>query len=137
MMGAWGVQSFQNDTAGDWTDQFSRGEDLKLVQLAISRVLSKEDEYLESDDACSAIAACEVLAALNGQPCEKTPYSEHILQWISNHEMEVRESLLIAGQKALDRITSYDSELNELWEESEHYDDWLSAVDDLRVRITP
>jgi len=47
----------------------------------------------------------------------------------------VRSDLAEKAGRAIERILSEQSELRELWEESEHYQEWLASVDDLRTRL--
>jgi hypothetical protein len=65
-MGAWGVLAFDNDDAADWAYDFAEADDLSLVESAFDTVAEAED-YLEAPEASNALAACEVLARLNGK----------------------------------------------------------------------
>ena len=63
-MGTWGFDTFDNDTAGDWAFGLEDAADLSYVGDTFERVLASEDEYLDVDDACEGLAACEVVARL-------------------------------------------------------------------------
>ncbi|MGX5174276.1 DUF4259 domain-containing protein [Aliikangiella sp. IMCC44653] len=58
MMGAWAEDAFGNDTACDWAGDFAENPSIEVVKNAIDRVLSA-DEYLDSDEACECLVACE------------------------------------------------------------------------------
>jgi hypothetical protein len=55
-MGTWGVNAFENDTAGDWGFGLEEVSDLELVRTTLQGVVDTRD-YLESDPACEALAA--------------------------------------------------------------------------------
>lgn len=62
-MGAWSEDTFGNDTACDWIGTFLDNPGLGSVLGAINAV-QNSDDYLDSDEACDCLAACEVLARL-------------------------------------------------------------------------
>ena len=61
-MGTWGVNSFENDAALDWTDGLERKSDLTYIEATLDRVLGRGTGYLEAPDAQEAIAAAEAVA---------------------------------------------------------------------------
>jgi hypothetical protein len=65
-MGAWSEDTFGNDNACDWIGSFLGEPGLPTVKSAIESVLHAED-YLDSDEACDCLAACEVIARLQGK----------------------------------------------------------------------
>ena len=66
-MGAWGIGHFDNDDAGDWVWELEDSKSLAPVASAIATVEASPD-YLESPDACVALAAAETIAASLGNP---------------------------------------------------------------------
>ncbi|MGC1647047.1 MAG: DUF4259 domain-containing protein, partial [Candidatus Sulfotelmatobacter sp.] len=80
-MGAWGSGSFENDDAANWIGKLGTitPEDLTkvLVQAA------DDPAYLEAPAASAAVAAGEVVAALNGAPAEGAPVE--IAAWAKKH----------------------------------------------------
>ena len=132
-MGAWAEDTFGNDTACDWIGTFLESPGLDTVQGAISAVLDAED-YLDSDDACDCLAACEELARLQGKWGLRNAYSEDLDAWIAANPTGVPDELKNAADSAIERILGADSELPELWDEGGRNDAWHDAIDDLRVR---
>lgn len=65
-MGAWGCDTFENDAACDWGYELEEAGDLSLVEAALDAVLADEEECLDADLGSEALAACEVLARLQG-----------------------------------------------------------------------
>jgi hypothetical protein len=133
-IGAWAEDTFGNDEACDWVETFLESPGLDTVQEAINAVLDAED-YLDSDEACDCLAACEVLARLQGKWGVRNAYSEELDAWVEANPTEVPDELKNAADSAIERILGPDSELPELWDEGGRNDAWHNAIDDLRVRI--
>ena len=133
-MGAWSEDTFGNDSACDWVGTFIRNPGLGTVSEAVSAVLDSDD-YLESDEACDCLAACEVIARLQGRWGVRNPYSEELDTWIEANPTSVPEDLKESADSAIERILGSDSELKELWDDGGRNDKWHAAVDDLRERI--
>ncbi len=133
-MGAWGVLAFDNDDANDWAYDLAESDDLSLVESAFDAVAAVED-YLEAPDASNALAACEVLARLNGKPGYENPYTEKVDAWVAIHPQTPSPALLARANAVIDRILGDNSELKDLWADSDECSNWLAAVDDLRQRL--
>jgi Domain of unknown function (DUF4259) len=134
VMGAWGVGSFDNDAACDWAGNLAESDDLSPVHDALAEVLDTGDEFLDSDLACEALAACEVLARLKGKWGVRNSYTELMDSWVESHtglSEEIEPEVAIA---TIDRILSPPSELLELWEEGDPTE-WRESVLELRTRI--
>jgi hypothetical protein len=133
-MGAWGELAFDNDSANDWAYGLDDTDDLALVEAAFAEVESVGSGYLEVDAASAALAACEVLARLQGRPGYTNAYTEKVDRWVASHQMDVPDALIHRGSAAIDRTLAANSELRELWDES-GADVWLAGVNDLRSRL--
>ena len=82
-----------------------------------------------------ALAAIEVLARLRGHPGESTPYTEAADAWVASTQVKPYAELVGQAVAVISRITGPDSELNELWEESDEYGAWRASVADLLSRV--
>jgi Domain of unknown function (DUF4259) len=133
-MGAWGVLAFDNDTANDWAYDLEQVTDLSLVESAFVKLEEVGDEYLDQDEACNALAACEVLARLKGDFGYRNAYTEKVDQWVAANPLKPTPQLLARASAAIDRIVGDNSELRDLWEES-GADQWRESVEDLRRRL--
>jgi hypothetical protein len=133
-MGAWAEYTFGNDTACDWAGEFRENPSLAQVEDAIDAVLA-EEEYLDSDEACCCLAACEVIARLKGNWGLRNPYSEKIDNWVLGNPQVIPESLVARANSAIDRILGPESELPQLWDDGGRNENWHKAVEDLRDRI--
>ena len=133
-MGAWGVGTFDNDTACDWAYSLEEAQDLSIVSDALSRALDVGDEYLDSDDACEGLAACEVVARLKGNWGRRNSYTEVVDKWVTAHPQAHNEELVRQAIAVIDRVVAPPSELLEVWEEGDATK-WREAIEDLRRRV--
>lgn len=83
-MGAWGELAFDNDEANDWAYDLADVDDLSLVEAAFSELESVSATYVDAHVACNALAACEVLARLQGNFGYRNAYTEKVEQWVGN-----------------------------------------------------
>lgn len=134
-MGTWSVDAFGNDDAADWAYEIEEAQDLSPIEQAIDAVLAVGDDYLDASVASIALAAIEVLARLGGNAGEHTADTETVDRWIAQTSLLPGVELVDKAQAAIARIVADDSELKELWAESDELDAWLAAVEDLRVRV--
>ena len=134
-MGAWGSGHIENDTAGDWVWELEKATDLSVIESAVNAVF--EDDYVDSDIASEALAAIEAIARLRGNWGERDSYTESMDKWVDAHKnLEVPAALIQNAKNAIDKIIGEKSELDELWSESEKYDQWKKGVEALKSRIS-
>ncbi|HXG08753.1 MAG TPA: DUF4259 domain-containing protein [Gemmataceae bacterium] len=129
-MGAWGHGSFENDDALDWVGELEGAEDTEPISEAFDAVLEAED-YLEAPEASRGIAAAEVVAALIGQPAAKLP--GEVTSWLVGKKPP-KPALVQKAQRVVKRILK-NSELKELWAESEDSAKWQQEVEGLLHRL--
>ena len=135
-MGTWLVDSFGNDDACDWADGLEEVSDLSLVEDAINAVLAFGNEYIEAPEATAAIVAIEVIARLQGNWGERSAYSLNTDMWVEEHKLlQPSPDLVQKAHLAIARIIGENSELNELWQESDEYNAWLESVTELKSRV--
>lgn len=127
-MGAWGSDSFDNDTAADWVYSLEEATDATLVRQTLADGSGDEPD---ADAASEAIAAAEVVAAGLGRPAADLPPS--VTAWVADHGDEDWASLAEPARAAVANIREA-SELAELWDES-GADGWHAALDDLAARL--
>ena len=133
-MGAWGSGSFENDDAMDWTSDLSASLDWSAVRDALDDVLGYgPDDYLGAPEAAVALAAAEVVAAALGAPAGDLP--EEVTTWVATHRRNAMPEHAQDALRAVERVMA-DSELLELWDESDEASEWQANVADLRRRLT-
>jgi hypothetical protein len=134
-MGAWGVRTFDNDSANDWACELEGVEDLRLVDSTFRELEELGDEYIDRDVACVALAACEVIARLRKNFGYRDASTEKVDEWVAAHPIPVPPELIVRAQGVIARILGEDSELRELWDDA-GANAWEAAVADLRSRLT-
>lgn len=132
--GAWDVGAFDNDDALDWVYEVAESSDVGPVRTALERVANSSG-YLQSTDANYALAAAEVIAAVNGNPNPMLP--EEISDWISAVGLESDPGLTELAAKAIDRVLDLEkSELAQLWSDSPQMSElWKAEMTRLASRL--
>ena len=135
-MGAWGHLNFENDTALDLVYEIEeKGAD--RIKNAIEAINSREeDSFLDSDLCSEALAAIEYIAAVKDKASEDFP--EDAEEWLTPANKEnllAIRNLIPKSKQAIDRI-QHNSELKDLWEESEEFAEWTKVLEDLATRIS-
>jgi hypothetical protein len=147
-MGAWGVTTFDNDTAMDFLDIMEsspagEGSDEEpgrdaLLMMTLMRA-ADPDDGADADAATEGLAAAELIAAINGKPQEALADTlesfQDLQDWIATGKIAFRKKkpAVDLAHKAITRVLS--SELNDLWAESDDYQAWLDTVKDLQKRL--
>ncbi|MEM8977268.1 MAG: DUF4259 domain-containing protein [Pseudomonadota bacterium] len=130
-MGAWGLKSFDNDDAMDWVAEFEEAG-AEAIKTTLDAALNDIDE-LEAPEACEALAAAEIVAAT--KTGDQSNLSEHALTALAKYAGEVAtpENLVLA-KGAIGRIKS-NSELRDLWQDTDEFDAWIKDVEALEARL--
>ena len=131
-MGAWGTDTFDNDTACDWAASLEDYEDLSLVTSALQAAIDESEDYLDAEVACQALAACEVLARLHGRFGAQNSYTEAVDTWVRAHPLVPDDSIVTLAHEAIDAVLGHHSELADLWKDNA---EWKQRVESLRKRI--
>ncbi|CAN5610481.1 hypothetical protein BH11BAC2_BH11BAC2_24370 [soil metagenome] len=130
-MGTWGFGNLENDGALDWLQDFS-DEPNNIKFNSAFLLIMDNDEYIEATDCEEALAAAEVIAAIEGNACAGFP--EEDLELILKAEMQLNPDHKKMALLAIEKIASH-SELKELWEESEDGMKWYESLKDLQHRL--
>ena len=134
-MGAWSTDAFGNDTACDWANGLTESDDLSLVEAAIAAVVDSPAGYLDASLAQEALAAAEVVARLRGNDGGRNAYTEATDNWVRAKRLVPPEALMRRALLALDRCLGVDSELRELWDESDAAAQWRADAQSLMERL--
>ena len=136
-MGAWGAGPFENDDAADWAAEFD-GVDgptgIAIVRSALSSAL--DAEYVEAPEGSVAVAAAQVVAWLiQPETVEGSAYNETVCAWLGTQAPLSDASLSDAARRALLRVQSPVSELNELWSEADDAD-WSKEIERIMAQLS-
>ena len=139
-MGTWAVGPYGNDFAQDWAEDLQESKDLYFIEDTLNNVLQSETtEYLEAPFGAEALAAVETWSRLQGKGGERDEDSEGVDAWVAEVQAKLgkpRADIADKAMRVLALVLSDASELRELWEDSEHYEEWRATVTDLQRRLT-
>ncbi len=132
-MGAGGLDSSENDDALDWLADFCDDPEESVILAALKTATDAgEDDQLELPECAAAVAAAEIVAVLKGATDAEVP--EDVKACLASSHIKPERHLVEAALRALARIRS-DSEMKEVWDESEGAGEWYDAVGDLESRL--
>ncbi len=129
-MGAWGAGNFENDDALDFLAEV---EGTAALKAAIETLPLAGEGEVDATDACRAMAAAEIIAAMMGRPSPDCP-PEFTAQ-VKTFGKPAADLIELAHQ-GVSRVL-FDSELLDLWTKSDSREDWNIVVTDLIERLNP
>jgi hypothetical protein len=129
-MGAWGLLFDENDDAADWLGDFSDDPTWETVDEAFG-VIAANGTDLEAPECCEALAAAEIVAAGIGKPSHRL--DPEIAAWAQENAAGAA-SRREPACKVLGMIRG-ESELQELWQETDEFADWQASVDETLSRL--
>lgn len=127
-MGAWGTGHFENDDAMDLIAEVQGPDDLDRVLRAVTE---SEEASIDASVASEAMAAADVVAAMMGRPADDCP--EDLTKRLDALGAPA-SALVKLAQESVSRILM-DSELVDLWAESDEVEAWNLSVTDLIARL--
>src|SRR5262245_57776335 len=132
-MGTWGTGTFENDSALDWVGQLVEGEDDSVLETAFDAVIETDEDLIDSDECCNALAAAEIVAAMGGKP---STLPDEVTAWMKG-KPKPTPALFKKARDAVAEVLTDQSELLELWKDAEPDDfkAWKAGVDDLKKRL--
>jgi hypothetical protein len=127
---AWGNGNFENDDAKDWLAELKTIEPADLAKIFAQA--ADEPGYLESAPASVALAAAEVVAALNGSAAASMPVE--VGEWVKRNPKALTVELKNEAMRATERVRR-NSELKDLWMEAGGLNEWIEVLKDLQTRL--
>ncbi|MFC4992269.1 DUF4259 domain-containing protein [Rubritalea tangerina] len=126
-MAAWGTKTFEEDTANDWIQELIDSDEPREFLVDS---LSTDSGYVEADQGSTILAAGETLIALLDEPRAGVP--GELVDWVGDNECDDVSDLPAIAVGSVDKVLSEESELREIWSESEEFDEWLENVESMR-----
>lgn len=131
-MGAWGVNTFDNDCALDWLSELEDEKDLSII---VDKFFEFKDDYnngkegsADSDLSSEVLAAAEVVAALLGSPGSVLPKS--IAKWLEKKKNYDR-SLISYYNHIFNSDELDDDELKREWKSLSKENKWRDILEGL------
>jgi hypothetical protein len=133
-MDVWGVSSFENCDAIDWSSQLEKCVGFSMLDAALKLnfdCLEVKDSNLEIAECRKAIAAADVVVAVFGRARDSLP--EAVLTWVNTNVVRPPSSIKSIALSTVNHILSDDSLLFEFWEVSDEFEKWRDDVDEIRL----
>lgn len=124
-MGAWSVEPFGNDEAGDWAWELDGAKSWHFIGDALRYYLGVKEPD-DSDDTI-AVAAAEVVAHGLGRATQDDSYTESVTAYVERMG-EPSADIVDLAQRALAKVSAEESELASLWDDEEQGPAWRDAV---------
>ena len=132
-MGSPTLRPFDDDDAADWAAGLVEADTIDSVAEALMTLFLVGDDHPPAPACTRAVAAAEVVAALNGRGSDDLP--EEIRRWAEYRLGTVDPGLTSVAARAIQAVLT-GSELDELWKETDHYAVWRDRMNDLSRRLT-
>ena len=129
-MGAWGAGNFENDDALDFLAEI---DGPTVLESAFQALPSAGEGDVDATDACRVLAAADIVAAMMGRPSADCPAD---LTPRLKEFGKPTDTLIELARQGVSRVL-FDSELLDLWHESDNREDWNVVVTDLIERLNP
>ena len=140
-MGAWGYHIFEGDSACDGLCDINSSDNIsEILGSFLNTVIENADDYIEEDDAGYALAAAAVIdSKLNGIDfsivTEEGDEMSGLNEAVALLDTEDAQQLASKAAEAIYLIVGDNSELSELWQESEDFDIWSSGLKNMADRL--
>lgn len=137
-MGTWSHEPFGNDIASDWAYEFEENDGYEVIENAFDQIIDMAtEEFIDADIGCIAHAAAEVLAkSFTDGGTENEYYPKPVEKWLQHNQHKHNYELIPKALLALNLLISENSELDELWQDSDDYEDWTKNIADLKETLT-
>ena len=128
---AWASGLFDNDEAMDFVGDLAEAPDWRTVVQMLGHV-TKTSGYLEAPEGEIAVAAAAIVAASVGD-VTLLPDSHRDLKAALG---KAPDGAVALARSALARVVGPASELDELWQEGEDHDAWLTQIAGLQTTLS-
>ncbi|PVM93080.1 hypothetical protein DDF62_01735 [Caulobacter radicis] len=126
-MSAWDNGPFDNDEAADFIEDLAQAPDWRTVVRILEHV-TKAVGYLEAPEGEMAVAAAAIVAACIGDVAVLPDDQSGLKDALGAPP----EGLVPLARAALARVVAPASEIDELWQEGDAHDAWLTHIASLQ-----
>lgn len=125
-MNIWGTGPFENEVGAAFAGEVVQDGAFALAE-AFDVALDPDPDFLAAEEGWRTLAAAEVLASvLTGETAGITDAA--LRAWVAEADPADLEGLRETGREAVERVLAPDSELPNLWAESEDAEAWRADV---------
>jgi len=129
-MGTWDKGAFDNDDAADFSGDLNDaapGDRVRMIRDALTAAADNED-YLESPEACQAIAAAAIVASQQPDgPEVDSVYGPDFLT--DGGSLDLPDDLVELSLRAIARVLDEESEWREQWVEADSLEEAIEALE--------
>ncbi|MFZ9847942.1 MAG: DUF4259 domain-containing protein [Flavobacteriales bacterium] len=130
---SFGISNFENDSAMEWCESLVASNKAAMI----AKELDTFNKNFKANDTdmmtCNvALAAAETVAAIKEDPADDIP--EILEDWIAANKLKADDVLVKSAIDAVNKITR-GSELKEMYEGSQLYDNWMEVQKELLQRL--
>ncbi|SFJ28138.1 DUF4259 domain-containing protein [Jannaschia pohangensis] len=136
-MGTWGVDSFDNDDAGDFVAALEADKseppvvNAERVIAALDAVFAQSAQGLDAGVAAIGVAAADIVATSLGQSRATEKADPYELE----NALKFNDDAVGKAVAVLSRVRADGSELAALWDETDDAEDWRTALSALEARL--
>jgi hypothetical protein len=134
-MGAWGVEPFENDGAGDFAAELGADhlESPDFLRESLEQLTA--EDYLEVDAGQAIVACAAIIACMGGMDATGLP--PRVRAWLDHHRGYDPGRLVPLALDALAQVTAdaERSEIYDLWQETSDFAAWLATVQKIRLQL--
>lgn len=132
-MNLWGTGSFENEVGAAFAQEVVQDGAFALAE-AFDVALDPDTDFLAAEEGHRTLAAAEVLvAALTGDTSRLTDAG--LRAWVAGANAGELEPLRDVAREAVTRVLGPESELPDLWADSEEAGAWHADVERLRAAL--
>jgi hypothetical protein len=135
-MGTWDKGAFDNDAAADFSGDLDDAAPADREQLIRDTLATAADnaDYLESSEACRAIAAAAIVASQQPDgPGVDSVYGPDFLA--DGGSISLSDDLVELSLRAIARVLDEESEWRDLWVEADGLEDAIGALEPIRAAL--
>jgi hypothetical protein len=130
-MGAWDVTAFGNDDASDWVaDLLEHSNPNGYLKQVFDQ--AKKAGYLDATGGSQLVAAAALVAAAKNKNSISVP--DKTTSWIAANAAML-QPLAPTALEAIARVRGENSELRELWQESDQFSSWNADLDRISAAL--
>lgn len=130
-MGSWGLGTFEDDIACDWLEDLQDSDPIAFFAHCLNL---SDIQYIEFLACVGVVCTAEMIHSLICEPRTGLPQAAH--QWLGEHQGLNILAFIPDAIEGLRRVMGPDSEMRELWEDSDGmHDAWMSRTRDLQKRL--
>jgi tetratricopeptide (TPR) repeat protein len=132
-LGSWDVSVFGNDESRAWLAELIGASNCEpIFRALVNAAKIGKDEYLQAPDCERALAAAELVACARGKASGEVP--PNLKAWLAEQRFVAGAQIVDMAIQVIERIVT-NSELKELWDDTDSKQEWLDCVESLRGRL--